>query len=227
MDHAITQAGDYGTGGVFDTIDPSRSARVDISAVMTTLGLSLSFPPGSTSSVEYPNIVNRVTQTVLDNPFLSEVLFPVGAESSYATIADLNINDIKTQFKVNLQQVLSRIQGVNATDTTLFLALTGGGDFNVPYKAVPRVTPTTLPLAFNTYLLTSAWAAKNWSALILPGVDALGLANGTTGCPPWAANTCAFSKNIGCDGGYTAYGECADASWWYSASSVLPLFLLL
>ena len=215
MDSALNQAGDYGSGGVFDTIDPNRIAQVDMSAIMTTLGLSLSFLPGAQTS--YPTIVDRVTSTIVKTPYLAEVLAPVGTESSYARISELNVSDIKAQFQVNLQRALSLIQGVNATDVTLFLALTGNGDFNVPYKAVPRVTPANLPLAFNTFLLTSAWAQNNYTALLLPGVDPQGLANGTRQCPSWAASDCPASKDIGCDGGYTPYSECADASWWYSA----------
>ena len=216
MDSAITQAGDYGTGGVFDTIDPNRIAQVDMSAVMTTLGLSLSFLPGAKTA--YPTVVPKITSTIVNTPYLAEILAPIGAESSYTGISELNVSDIKARFQVNLQTALSRIQGVNATDVTLFLALAGNGDFNVPYSAKPTVRPADLPLAFNTFLLTTAWADNNYTALLLPGVDAFGLANGTAQCPLWAVNDCTASKDIGCDGGYTTYSECADASWWYSAS---------
>ncbi|KAI9703381.1 MAG: hypothetical protein M1836_007949 [Candelina mexicana] len=228
MDSAINQAGDSeangGIRGILDIVDPSKIAQVDVSAVLTTLGLSLSFPPGN--HVADYNIVDRVTQTIQNHPALANVIWPVLNESPRVGTSELPLNNIKAQFQNNLQEVLSLIQGVNQSDVSLFLALAGGGDFTVPYARAPRVAEGSLARAFNTFLLTSAWAQNNWTALILPGVDAVGLRNGTAKCPSWASDSCISDPDIGCESVYDANGLCEDALWWYSTSQNSTFTLL-
>ena len=197
-------------------IDPGNNAKVDPSAIVATLGLSLSFSSGN--NVTDSQIISRVTQAFENIPALTDIIWPVANKSTPVAVSELVIESIEDQFQKNLGTVLSLIQGVNQSDVSIFLSLAGEGDFTVPYKYIPRVTKTNLTQALDTYLVTSAWAQNNWTALIPPGVDAFGLGNGTAKCPSWASDACVESPDIGCYLDYDSYGECPDASWWYSAS---------
>ena len=219
MEAAIAQAQNDGIlsgSSVLSVIDPGRYARVDPSAVVANLGLSLSFSSGN--DVTDSQIISRVTHTFGSIPALTDIIWPVANESTPIPISELDIESIEDQFQMNLGKVLSLIQGVNQSDASVFLSLAGEGDFTVPYKHVPRVTKANLTQALDTYLVTAAWAQNNWTALILPGVDAFGLGNGTARCPAWASDGCIESPDIGCYLDYDSYGECPDALWWYSAS---------
>ena len=209
-------SGSLAIGGIFDQIDPSKNVQINISSALTALKFGLNRSADATFD---PHLVDLVTNTIENTTVLKTAFWASSSthDTGYISNTQILINDILNRFKMDLQAVLDLIQGVNQPDPSLFLAIAGQGDFTVPQAGIPRFKASgKLALPLTTYLLTTALVHDNWTALILPGVDALGVQNGTQDCPPWASTECRKSPDIGCRIKYDSFGRCLDTSWWYS-----------
>ena len=159
-----------------------------------------------------------VTRAIEDTPELADAFWSPGFTGSMVNITSIAkfLDPIVAQFQMNLQNTLSLVLGVNQTGVSHFLSSTSTGIFATEHSRRPQVSFNIEP--YNTFLLTSALMQKNWTALMLPGVEPLSLQNETSKCPAWALSACKNSSDIGCHQEYDPYGRCSAASWWYSKS---------
>ena len=172
-----------------------------------------------------PPITSLLTRAIEDSPMLADAFWSSGITGSMVKISELveSLADIKRQFQTNLQNTLSLIQGVNQTGVSLFLALASKGDLAALKSTIPGVSTYKVGLAnsfsstpFDTYLKTSALAQNNWTALLIPGVEAHKVQNGTRNCPSWAKADCSISRDFGCgDFDPTDLDECRNITWVY------------
>ena len=206
-----------GHSGTFGIIDPGNKTAVNSSAALSSLGFGFYSQHGT-------SIMSLVTRATEESPKLRDAFWSSGITDSMVKISNMEkaLADIKRQFQTNLGNTLSLIQGVNQTDVSLFLALTNQGHFAAQESVRPRVDidanskSSFSSSPFKIYLITSALAQINWTALILPGVDVYGLLNDRRDCPSWAKANCTLTRYYSCnERPHFSRDECLDESWAY------------
>ena len=221
--------------GIIDLIDKPKKKKVGLNALLTVLGLGLSFIPAigpdfaglTATAIGAANIALQGLQRA---PGVAQAIWPVGTEDSRSVQIDElnnNIPTLRQQLQFNLEQGLKLVQGVNQSDPSTFLAFTEDGAFSVSLNNAPPTiqasqgqTVQPLLLAFTTYLASTALSENGWHALILPGVNPARMTNGSAGCPDWAnqnGNQCNGLADLNCVG-YDSHGQCNGTYWYYSKS---------
>lgn len=224
MDTALNDA-QTSISGIINLIDKPKKQRVGLSALLTALGMGLSFLPAigpgfaglTTTAIQSANIALTGLKGA---PGVAQAIWPQGtADSRSVQIDELQaeIPVLRQQLRFNLENGLKLVQGVNQSDVSYFLAFTGKGDFSVSIynastivKASTGETASPLLLAFNTFLASTALDKNGWHALLLPGVNPAGMTNGSAGCPSWAnknGNQCDGLADLNC-AGYDSRGQC-------------------
>ncbi|KAL8760716.1 MAG: hypothetical protein Q9184_003118 [Pyrenodesmia sp. 2 TL-2023] len=213
---------------------PQRDqSRLAVNALLTVLGLALSFipvvGPGAGLGVLTLAALNTTIAGVKQVPELAKKIWPSGAQDTVDfQIAALTYlfagpGGLRTQLNTNFANILSVVQGLNQPNTDAFLAFAGQGIFSVPITMAPTVKAGSdeqkqaLVQSMTTFLVSVALAQNGWQALILPGVDAEGIHNGDKACPQWAESDCSEDedKDLGCQS-HEPTGQCQDTYWWYS-----------
>lgn len=182
--------------GIIDLIDQPEKHHVGLNAILTALGIGLSFIPaigpefagafGITGSAL--TAANVALQGLQKAPTVAQAIWPVNTEDSRSVQMDqlnLQIPMLRQQLAHNLEQGLKIVQGVNQTDPSTFLAFTGDGDFSVALNNAPPTieasqgqTVQPLLLAFTTFLVSTALDKNGWHSLMLPGVNPQALTDG-------------------------------------------------
>lgn len=220
--------------GIIDLIDPVKKTNVHLDDILTVLGLGLMLipvvGPEAELGVASALAINTLIVATQQVPSLAKVIWPVGTVDSQAFQIDQLTDEfsgsggIRSNLQANLATMLQIVQGFEATDVSAFLAFTGQGIFSVPSPVAPSVTASSvqqqqaLLQVFTTFLTTTALADNGWTSIFLPGVDALGLHNGTASCPSWAGSGCnQKTRDIGCES-LDGFNQCDNTYWWYSES---------
>lgn len=233
MGTACDQAQDV-IAGIIQLIDPTKQTHVTFDTVLSVLGMGLSLIPdigpiiGSIYGfgIAGATAIDEVTKAVQVIPSIAEQIWPTGTINTQAFQIDQlteqlsGAGGIRNTLHQNFANALLIVQGSDQNNVSAFLAFASNGTFSVPQTQAPNVVASSpaqglaLLQAFTTYLTSAALSQNGWRALMLPGVEPLGVANGTANCPDWAASDCEKSRNLGCSG-YTQFLQCDNYYWWY------------
>lgn len=236
MATAISEAAPAITG-IINLIDTPMKpkTRVGLDAALTVLGFALSFipivgPEAAGLTVLGAAAINLVTSGIKQLPDAAKTLWPAGTvDTTFYQIDQLTQEfpgggGISTQLALNFQYALETVQGLNQPDTSSFLLFTGQGQLSNKRGSNPNVQASSpeqqaaLRQFLITFLVSTALSQNNWQILLIPGADALGLYNGTAGCPGWASD-CDSGKESNTDIGYHSldtYNQCDNTYLWYS-----------
>ena len=123
-------------------------------------------------------VATLASEAIENAPSIATSLWPRGTEDSQEIQIDALLNEITSledSLRTNLNTALARVQGINQSDVSTFLAFTGSGIFSTSQGSQPLVTATLdapvqpLRLAFITFLVSTALAQNGWHVMLIPG----------------------------------------------------------
>ena len=227
---ALGEAESYITP-LINVVDPNKKTHTSLHNILlglVVLAITIPAPELAPEVAAAATAAQKITNIVLKGikaaPGVGLAMFPEGTESSQdfqvaaLTSAFSSPGGITDSLTIRLQNVLQIVQGYQQPNVSSFLGFASGGSFSAPLSSRPSfagpIYQDIIRAALKTYLASIALADNGWHILMLPGVDPLGITNGTAKCPSWAGSDCEENRDLGCNL-YQPSGQCNNY-WWYS-----------